>query len=333
MEPLLDSHEVKPLLEVKDLTTCLETSSGTFNAVDHVSFSIGERQTLGLVGESGCGKSMTALSIMGLIPHPPAKTNNGQVLWKGADLLTMSRDDLRRVRGAQISLVFQEPMTSLDPAFTIGQQIIEAILAHRKVSQAEGARLAEEMLERVQIPSAHERIRAYPHQLSGGMRQRAMIAMALCLRPDMLIADEPTTALDVTVETQILELIKELQQEFGMSLLLISHNLGLVAEICQRTAIMYAGQIVEIGPTELLLENPKHPYTYALFLSIPRLDEEKEYLSTIPGHPPTLFNLIKGCRFKSRCKFADEQCERFDPLLVELEPGHEVRCWHPLKEN
>jgi oligopeptide/dipeptide ABC transporter ATP-binding protein len=333
MDRFIDNLEVKPLLEVKDLTTTLDTSGGVFNVVDHISFSIGERQTLGLVGESGCGKSMTALSLIKLIPTPPARNTDGEVLWKGTNILTMPKEELRKVRGAQISMVFQEPMTSMDPAFTIGQQIIEAITAHRKIKKEEAARLAEEMLERVQIPSAGERMRSYPHQLSGGLRQRAMIAMALCLRPDLLIADEPTTALDVTVEAQIMELIKELQKDLGMSLLLISHNLGLVAEICQRTAIMYAGQIVEIGPTEQLMEKPQHPYTHALFLSIPRLDEEKEYLSTIPGHPPALFSQIKGCRFRARCSFADEKCQKFDPSLLELESGHGVRCWYPLKEK
>jgi oligopeptide/dipeptide ABC transporter ATP-binding protein len=288
---------------------------------------------LALVGESGCGKSMTALSIMSLVPRPPARIVSGQVLWKGTDLRGLNADEMRDVRGAQISMVFQEPMTSLDPAFTVGQQLVETVRAHRGVPRKEAAALAEEMLTRVQIPSARSRMQSYPHELSGGMRQRVMIAMALCLGPDLVIADEPTTALDVTIETQILGLIKELQQEFPMSLLLITHNLGLVAEICQRTAIMYAGQLVETGPTELLLERPDHPYTYALLQSIPRLDEEREYLPTIAGHPPSVFDLVHGCRFWPRCGRGDEQCSHFDPPWIELAEDHAVRCWHPLQEN
>ncbi len=321
------------LLQVMDLATRLETSTGAFNAVDHVSFSIETGGTLGLVGESGCGKSLTALSIMRLIPHPPAKIIGGQVLWQGSDLLRLKDDELRAIRGAQIAMVFQEPMTSLDPVFTIGDQITEAILSHRNLPEEEARHMAESMLERVQISSAKSRLKSYPHQLSGGMCQRAMIAMALCLKPDLLMADEPTTALDVTIEAQILDVIKELQKDLGMSLLLITHNLGLVADICQDVAIMYAGQLVEMGPTEILLEEPRHPYTQALLLSIPRLDEEREFLCTIPGHPPRLFGSVPGCRFRPRCGRGDKQCEQFDAPWTDLAPGHGVRCWHPLKEG
>ncbi len=321
------------LLQVRDLTTRLETSRGNFNAVDHVSFSIEAKGTLGLVGESGSGKTMTGLSIMRLIPQPPARIVAGKVLWKGKNLTELSRDEMRAVRGPHISMIFQEPMTSLDPVFTVEQQIIEAIQAHEDDSKQKAVARAKEMLERVQIPSIERVMSSYPHQLSGGMCQRVMMAMALCLRPDLLIADEPTTALDVTIEAQILELIKELQRDLGMSVLIITHNLGLVAEICQRTAIMYAGQLVEMGPTELLLEAPQHPYTRALFLSIPRLDEEGEFLPSIPGYPPRLFGSTGGCRFGPRCDYRDGRCREEDPPWIDLTPDHSLRCWHPLQEG
>jgi oligopeptide/dipeptide ABC transporter ATP-binding protein len=320
------------LLQVVGLTTRLDTSAGSFNAVDEVSFSIEAGDTLGLVGESGCGKSMTALSIMRLVPQPPASIVGGQILWRGTDLLGFDEHQMREIRGAHISMVFQEPMTSLDPVFAIGKQLSEAILAHQEIGQKKALRLAEEMLEQVQIPSAHSRLNSYPHQLSGGMRQRVMIAMSLSLKPDLLIADEPTTALDVTIEAQILDLIRELQADIGMSLLLITHNLGLVADICSRTAIMYAGQVVEIGPTALLLEGPSHPYTHALLRSIPRLDQEREYLPTIAGRPPRLYR-AKECRFGPRCERADRQCQCEAPPWVSLTPRHGVRCWHPLAES
>jgi oligopeptide/dipeptide ABC transporter ATP-binding protein len=315
-----------PLLEVRDLRTYFVGEDGISRAVDGVGFALPRGRTLCLVGESGCGKSVTALTIMGLVPQPPGRIASGEVLFDGSDLLKLGRDAMNDLRGNRVAMIFQEPMTSLNPAFTIGDQITEVILRHRKIGQREARARAIEMLRRVRIPAPEQRIDDYPHRLSGGMRQRAMIAMALALDPQLLIADEPTTALDVTIQAQILELLRELRAEFGMSLLLITHDLGVVAEVADEVAVMYAGRIVERADAATLFRRPGHPYTIGLLASIPKLTVEQDELPVVEGAVPNPLALPAGCRFHPRCPFADEECRREDPALVEIASGHAVAC-------
>lgn len=318
--------EEQPVLEVRNLVTHFFTESGVAHAVDGVSFRLHERETFCLVGESGCGKSVTALSIMRLIPSPPGRIVSGEVLFRGRDLLKLPAREMRRHRGNHISMVFQEPMTSLNPVFTIGTQIVEAVRQHREVSRREARRIAVDMLERVRIPRAAERMGEYPHQLSGGMQQRAMIAMALVCRPELLIADEPTTALDVTIQARILALLKDLQDQLGMSVLLITHDLGVVAEVADRVGVMYAGQIVEHADVRAVFRQPRHPYLLSLVQSLPVASEPGRPLNVIPGQVPDARHHPSGCRFHPRCYMAEQACARIEPQLREVAPGHQARC-------
>jgi oligopeptide/dipeptide ABC transporter ATP-binding protein len=317
-----------PLLELRDLKTWFVTQDSTARAVDGVSYSIGKRRTLGLVGESGCGKSITALSIMRLIPMPPGRFAGGQILFKGQDLLRYSERQMRAVRGNQISMIFQEPMTSLNPVFTIGDQIGEVFRIHMGMNRRQALAEAVRMLELVRIPAPAQRVHDYPHQMSGGMRQRVMIAMALACNPDLLIADEPTTALDVTVQAQILDLMGKLKESYGSSILMITHDLGVIAEISDEVAVMYAGQVVEFASTAKLFEQPSHPYTRGLLESRPRLSDAETHarLKPIEGMVPGPSRHPAGCRFHPRCPFAVEQCHTTMPEPREIAPGHLVRC-------
>ena len=315
-----------PLLEVKDLRTHFFTDRGVARAVDGVTFTIPAGSTLGLVGESGCGKSVTALSILRLIQSPPGRIVGGSIQFDGRDLLRLTDGEIRSVRGNPISMIFQEPMTSLNPVFTIGDQIMEALRLHRNVTKKESEERTVAMLRRVKIPSAETLLHQYPHQISGGMRQRVMIAMALVCHPKLVIADEPTTALDVTIQAQILELLEELQEEFGMSILIITHDLGIVADLADHVAVMYAGQIVESAPTQELFSHPRHPYTLGLFQSRPRLGQRKKRLEVIPGVVPNPIDFPSGCRFHPRCGYVVEDCRRTDVQLLPVTPQHESRC-------
>ena len=317
--------KIQNLLEVSGLRVYFRIDNGLLRAVDGVSFHIAPGETLGLVGESGCGKSVTAFSILQLIPMPPAEYAGGEILFRGENLLALNEKGMRRVRGNLISMVFQEPMSSLNPILSIGNQITEAILEHQNRSKREARELAIDMLGRVGIPSPEARFKEYPHQLSGGMKQRAVIAMALVCRPQLLIADEPTTALDVTIQAQILDLLGELKREFNMSVLLITHDLGVVAETCDRVAVMYAGKIVEYAPIVELFERPKHPYTHGLFRSLPTLGEKREALEVIPGAVPSPLDFPTGCRFRTRCSMAQVVCEQ-EPALREILPDHFAAC-------
>jgi oligopeptide/dipeptide ABC transporter ATP-binding protein len=295
--------------------------------VDGVSFALEAGRTLGIVGESGCGKSVTALSIMGLVPQPPGRIAGGEILFEGRDLLKLTAAQLRELRGDRISMIFQEPMSSLNPAFTIGDQIAEVLLRHRKYSRKKAKDVAIELLRKVRIPSPERRYDDYPHRLSGGMRQRAMIAMALACSPKLLIADEPTTALDVTIQAQILDLMRLLREETGTAIILITHDLGVVAELADDVAVMYAGRIVEHASVERLFAEPQHPYTIGLLGSIPRLHLEQERLAAIEGQVPGPFAAGTGCRFEPRCPFAVEKCRVEAPLLSDLFPDHKSACW------
>jgi peptide/nickel transport system ATP-binding protein len=321
------------LLEVRNLRTWFDTERGLFRAVDGISFEVGRGRTVGLVGESGCGKSVTSLSLMGLVPSPPGTVMADAIRFEGQDLLGMSAPARRMLRGGRMSMVFQEPMTSLNPVHTIGRQIVEAIRAHSQMSAPAAKARAIEVLELVRIPSAAQRFDDFPHHLSGGMRQRVMIAMALACEPALLIADEPTTALDVTIQAQILELLRELQKRLGMAILIITHDLGVIAELVDEVIVMYAGQIVESAPVKDLFGNPQHPYTIGLLGSIPRLEVERERLATIEGSVPSPAHQPPGCRFAPRCPFADAQCHAEVPPLRELGSGHQVRCWRAPVEN
>jgi oligopeptide/dipeptide ABC transporter ATP-binding protein len=304
------------------------------NVVDDVSFSVAPGETLCLVGESGCGKSVTALSLMGLLPTPPAEIVSGTAEFEGKDLLSLPRSEISEIRGDRIAMVFQEPMTSLNPVYTVGEQIAEAVRRHRKVTRAEAQQRALEMLKRVRIPAPEKRLEEYPHQLSGGMRQRVMIAMALANDPSLLIADEPTTALDVTIQAQILALIRNLQEETGTALIMITHDLGVVAEVADKVAIMYAGRIVEAGPVNEIFENPQHPYTLGLMSSIPSLTRRSGRLVTVAGMVPTVDTMPAGCRFSTRCPFVEETCREVSPPLTNLGAGHEVACFMvPLEQK
>ena len=313
------------LLSVEGLQTHFETGQGVLRAVDGMSFSIERGEVLGLVGESGCGKSVTSLSIMRLVP-PPGRVAAGRVLFEGEDLLAKDAEAMRRVRGARIAMIFQEPMTSLNPVFSIGDQIASAILAHSGAGRRDAWQRTVEMLDLVQIPSARQRVRDFPHQLSGGLRQRAMIAMALASGPALLIADEPTTALDVTIQAQILDLLRRLQAERGMAVLLITHDLGVVAELCHRVAVIYAGRIVEMAPVTSLFARPLHPYTRGLLQCLPHPSRFGQPLASIEGVPPDLRQRGAGCRFAPRCSYAVAACLRDEPTLEEREPGHFVAC-------
>jgi len=319
------------LLEVKNLKTYFETFGGVVKAADGVSFALEDGETLGIVGESGCGKTVTALSILRLIPEPPGKTVEGEILFQGEDLLTMALGRLRRIRGNRIAMIFQEPMTALNPGFTVGRQIAETIRRHRRSPRRQSWEEAVELLRRVGIPSAESRARDYPHQLSGGMRQRAMIAMAVACRPLLLVADEPTTALDVTIQAQILDLIRKLKEDFGMAVLLITHNFGIVSETARRTAVMYAGKIVEEAETQDLFSFPCHPYTSGLLQCLPRPGEKirqgRQRLYEISGIVPRLTEDFRGCAFAPRCPSAKPVCTHSDPDLVEVSDGHRVRCF------
>jgi oligopeptide/dipeptide ABC transporter ATP-binding protein len=336
IEPQLDQKRdgAAPLLEVSELRTHFVTDSGEFRAVDGVSFTLVAGRTLGVVGESGCGKSVTALSIMGLVPQPPGRIAGGAVRFEGTDLLGVGAAALRELRGNKISMIFQEPMTSLNPAFTIGDQIVEVILRHCAVAPREAREWAIEMLRRVRIPAPEQRFNDYPHKLSGGMRQRAMIAMALACSPKLLIADEPTTALDVTVQAQILDLMRNLREETGAAILLITHDLGVIAELAHEVVVMYAGKIVERAEVAALFADPQHPYTVGLLGSIPKLYGEQDRLATIEGIVPSPLNLPQGCRFHPRCPFTVDSCRVSEPPLAEVKPGHFSACWRaPLEEN
>ena len=316
-----------PVLEIRDLRTYFHTEEGVARAVDGVSFAVGRSQTLGLVGESGCGKSVSAFSIMRLVPDPPGRIEGGQILLKGRDLLALEEEEMRRVRGDDIAMIFQEPMTSLNPVLTCGFQIAEAVVLHQQVSMREARIRAIEMLQLVGIPAPEQRIDEYPHQLSGGMRQRVMIAMALSCNPDVLIADEPTTALDVTIQAQILALLESLQESLQMAIVMITHDLGVIAETADQVAVMYAGQIVEYAETQALFTRPLHPYTRGLLRSIPRLEAEQERLDIIPGVVPDARTFPPGCRFAPRCPLADDHCRAEVPPLEEVEAGHWASCW------
>jgi peptide/nickel transport system ATP-binding protein len=317
---------VTTLLEVRDLHTRFATDDGEFAAVDGIGFSVESGRTLAIVGESGCGKSVTALSIMGLV-RPPGRIAGGSIRFDGRELVGRPAREMRSLRGNAIAMIFQEPMSSLNPAFTIGQQIVEGLLRHRRITRAAAARRALQMLERVRIPAPEQRFHEHPHRLSGGMRQRAMIAMALANDPRLLIADEPTTALDVTIQAQILELMNELQHETGTAIVLITHDLGVVAEVADEVAVMYAGRIVERAPVGALFAEPQHPYTVGLLGSIPRLHGEAARLAAIAGQVPSPLERPPGCGFADRCPFADTRCRREAPPWRELGDGHHAACW------
>jgi oligopeptide/dipeptide ABC transporter ATP-binding protein len=319
------------LLQVEELKTYFYTFEGIAKAVDDVSFFLTKGEVLGIVGESGCGKSVTAQSIMRLIPEPPGKIVNGKILFDGTDIVPLSLEQMRSIRGNRISIIFQEPMTSLNPVYTIGNQISEMFILHEKRSRRDSWERSIEMLQKVQIPAPEKRVHEYPHQLSGGMRQRAMIAMALACNPEILIADEPTTALDVTIQAQILDLMMQLKQDYDTAIMMITHDLGVIAEIAERILVMYAGKVVESGPTKVIFEEPKHPYTQGLLKSIPRLGERAKHdhrkLSEISGIVPNLFDLPDGCRFYPRCRYAMEICNETVPGLIEVGESHYVRCY------
>jgi len=317
----------EPLLSVQDLKTYFFTDEGVAKAVDGVSFDVGQQETLGIVGESGCGKSVTALSILRLIPDPPGRIVGGSIHFRGQDLAALSEREMRKIRGNDITMIFQEPMTSLNPVYTVGDQIMEVLRLHRDVSKDEARKRTIELLGRVRIPDPEQRVDEYPHQLSGGQRQRVMIAMALACDPALLIADEPTTALDVTVQAQILELLNHLQREFGMSIMLITHDLGVIAETAHRVVVMYAGVVAEVGTAEQVFGGPNHPYTEGLKASIPKLGEKRERLHTIPGSVPSPYEEIVGCPFQNRCPYVMERCKREFPPLYEVGSGHQDRCF------
>jgi len=315
-----------PLLSVKDLRTYFHTRSGVYRAVDGVSFDLERGETLGIVGESGSGKSVTCYSLMGLIPTPPGRIETGTAVFDGVDLLHCTPAQSRKIRGKRVSMIFQDPMTSLNPYLRVSEQIIEPLMIHEDISKANALKRALEMLEAVGINDAASRIHYYPHEFSGGMRQRVMIAMALITKPELLIADEPTTALDVTVQAQILELIKKMQQDIGMAVVFITHDLGVVSGLCDRVQVMYAGKIVETADTRTLFYEPKHPYTRALQRSIPSMQPKGTELYTIKGLPPDLSKPLPGCSFAARCEFATDHCQSEDPVLFAAKPGHQHAC-------
>ncbi len=324
------SEHVRPLLEIRGLRTCFHTFEGVVKAVDGVDVEVFRGETLGLVGESGCGKSVTALSILQLLRCPPAQIK-GRILFEGTNLLGLGREEIRKIRGNSISMIFQEPMTSLNPVLTIGEQIAEAIVLHQGTSQREAWQKAVEMLQMVQIPAAHARAKEYPHRLSGGMRQRAMIAMALSCHPQLLLADEPSTALDVTIQAQIMDLMIRLKEEFKTSIVLITHDLGLVAEMASRVTVMYAGKVVEEAPARKLFKDPRHPYTQGLLGSVPiigrKMQTRRRLLQEITGIVPSPLEMPKGCRFHPRCSQTIDVCEKEEPPVVYPDDSRRVQCW------
>ncbi len=316
------------LLEVRDLRTWFHTDDGTARSVDGVSFAIAKGEVLGIVGESGCGKSVTSLSIMRLVPRPPGEIMAGSsIRFRDEELVTAPEQRMREIRGNDIAMIFQEPMTSLNPVFRIGEQIAEALRLHRGMSKAQARAAAVDMLRLVGIPDPDERVDHYPHQLSGGQRQRVMIAIALSCEPDLLIADEPTTALDVTIQAQILDLLADLRKRLGMAIMLITHDLGVVAEVCDRVVVMYAGEVVEEGPVVEIFRNPRHPYTQGLMQAIPRLGRRAERLAVIPGMVPSATNWPLGCRFHARCPYGFDVCVKQHPELFSINDQHTSRCW------
>ena len=316
------------LLEVIDLATHFFTQDGVVKAVDGISYHVDEGEVLGIVGESGCGKSVSALSIMRLVANPPGRTIRGEVIFDGEDILKLDDGEMRRIRGNRIAMVFQEPMTSLNPVLTIGRQLTETLELHQGMNKTEARDRAAELLRIVGISDSERRLKDYPHQFSGGMRQRVMIAIALSCNPRLIIADEPTTALDVTIQAQILELMQELAREFGTAMVIITHNLGVVARYASRVLVMYAGKIIETGSAEDIYHNTKHPYTLGLLGSVPRLDaQERKKLQAIEGLPPDLIDLPAGCSFAPRCRFAYERCSHEEPALEGVGDGHEAACW------
>ncbi|MEA3408390.1 MAG: ABC transporter ATP-binding protein [Chloroflexota bacterium] len=326
---------MEPLLQVKNLKTEFVTQDGIVQAVNGISFTLDAGETLGIVGESGCGKSVSVLSMMRLIPQPPGRIVDGEVLFEGRDLLQVSEKEIRRVRGNDIAMIFQDPMTSLNPVLTIGRQISEALELHLDMNKNEARERSIELMQMVHIPEAQDRIDDYPHQFSGGMRQRVMIAMALSCNPKVLIADEPTTALDVTIQAQIVDLIKELQEELGMAIIWITHDLGVVAGLVDRVQVMYAGYLVERAEVHEFYSNPRHPYSIGLLGSLPRLDEqEREKLTPIQGLPPDLIGLPPGCPFYARCRYRTPKCLQQNPRLEPIgSDGHEIACWVDISEG
>ncbi len=317
-----------PVLDVKQLKTSFFSSDGEIPAVDEISFSVRKGEILGIVGESGCGKSVTSLSIMKLIPQPPGKITGGEILLNGEDLVAASESRMREIRGNEVAMIFQEPMTSLNPLFTIGSQLVEGITIHKKIKKKEAASQAVEMLKLVGLPRAEQIMKEYPHQLSGGMRQRVMIAMALSCHPKLLIADEPTTALDVTIQAQILALMKDLNKKLDTAIVMITHDLGVVAEVCERVIVMYAGKVVEEAPVREIFKNAKHPYTIGLLQSVPDIRERKDRLYSIPGNVPKPGSVKHGCRFAARCEFVHDRCLSETPELYQANsPVHTVRCF------
>jgi peptide/nickel transport system ATP-binding protein len=325
--------EKSPVLSVKNLKTYFYTEDGIVKAVDGVDFDVYQGETLGIVGESGCGKSVTALSILRILDEK-GRIVEGQVLLDAVDLTKIDEQEMRKIRGKDIAIIFQEPMVALNPVFTVGEQIVEAIMLHQKVDEKAARVMAIDLLRKVGIPEPEKRIDQYPHELSGGMRQRAMIAMALSCKPKVLIADEPTTALDVTIQAQIMELMKELQREYGMAIMLITHDLGLIAENADRVVVMYAGKVVEYADVKTLFNDPKHPYTWGLLHAIPRLDIEQTRLYNIPGVVPDPLHFPSGCKFHPRCEFKEERCTREEPELINVGENHTVRCffWQKVDE-
>lgn len=337
-ETVLEEKGAEPhmekLLEIKNLKTHFFTDDGVVKSVDDVSYDIFKGETLGLVGESGCGKSVSAMSILRLIPSPPGRIVNGEILFHGKDLTKFSDQEIRKIRGNKIGMIFQEPMTSLNPVYTVGDQIMESIMLHMGKDYSESRELAIGMLEKVGIPSPRQRIDVYPHQMSGGMKQRVMIAIALVCNPELLIADEPTTALDVTIQAQIIDLLSQLQKEFRTSILLITHDLGVIAEMAHRVVVMYASKVVEIAEVKELFGNPKHPYTIGLFNSIPKLEGDEKKLQPIKGVVPNPLEFPSGCKFHTRCDSVMPQCRVIEPKLTEISPGHKAACWLNVgKEN
>ncbi len=329
----MSSNGRPTILKVEDLVTRFYTPEGTVFAVNGVSFELSEGETLGVVGESGCGKSVTMLSVLQLIPRPPGEITNGRAIFHGNDLLSLSADEIRTVRGAQIGMIFQDPMTSLNPVLTIGKQVAEPLQLHLGLSKKDAEERVIELLRLVGIPEAESRLNQYPHHFSGGMRQRVMIAMSLACNPQILIADEPTTALDVTIQAQIIDLVKKLRQEIGMSVIWITHDLGVVAGLAQRVIVMYAGYIIEEAPVKELYGNPIHPYTMGLLHSLPRLDSrERRRLTDIPGLPPLLLEKPVACPFSPRCPYVFERCED-NPALVSVDVEHRAACWWNVKEG
>ena len=322
------------LLEISNLTTHFFTQDGVVKAVDGIDYDLEEGEVLGVVGESGCGKSVHALSIMRLVPSPPGRTIAGEVVFEGEDLLKMDDAEMRNIRGNRIAMVFQEPMTSLNPVLTIGRQLTETLELHQKMNKQQAKSRAAELLQTVGISDAARRLVDYPHQFSGGMRQRVMIAMALSCNPKLIIADEPTTALDVTIQAQILELMQDLARDFGTAMIIITHNLGVVARYAHNVNVMYAGKIIETGSSQEIYHNPKHPYTLALLNSVPRLDaSERIRLDVIEGLPPDLVNLAEGCSFAPRCKYVYDRCIDETPMLEDALPGHTTACWRHQELN